>query len=168
MDIASKVKLGASGVTGRSIYDYTDGEIRDAKKEIANRFSMMGLNLKQHMERPEGMKEARTMLFDIMDDNRKPVPTPAEYKAKKDAERKAFNERVAARKIEEAKKKAERKAIEDAKTPAQKQLERKIGSIKNGIDHWQDVLDKAENEEDYNNAEKRLEELKTELANLKE
>jgi hypothetical protein len=164
MDLTSKIKLGANGVKGRNIYDYTDGEIRQARKEVAEFFKATGQDIELLKATIQGRNYMRDMVFDRLDINR---VTPEERKAKKEADIKAGKERFKARMAEEAKKKAERKAKEDAKTPAQKAMDRKMSNLKESISLWQDKLDTAEDEDEYNESEKRIAELKTELAKLK-
>jgi hypothetical protein len=160
MDLASKVKLGANGVKGRNIYDYTDGEIRKARMEVAEFFKATGQDVERLKATVEGRNYIRDMVFDRLDINR---VTPEERKAKKEADIKAGKERFKARMAEEAKKKAK----EDAKTPAQKAMDIKIRDVNEMIGLWKDKLDTAEDEDEYEKAEKRIAELKTELANLK-
>jgi hypothetical protein len=160
MDIASKVKLGANSVKGRNIDDYTDVEIRQARKEVAAFFKVTGQDVERLKTTADGRNSIRRLIFETLESNR---VTPEEYKAKKEAAIKAGKERFKARMAEEAKK----EAIEAAKTPAQKAMDKKINDVKQLIDLWLEELEKAKDEAEYDKAEKRIAELKAELANLK-
>lgn len=164
MDIANKVKLGANGVKTRDIYEYSLSEVTQARKEVSDFLKFTGVNIPLEMSRPEGKAAIHDMIWERLEKNRR---TPEEYKAEQDALRKAGRERAVALKAEADKKKAERKAIEDAKPKAVKEKERKIEAYQDAIDRYESQLKDVKDEADYDIITTRIEELKEELAKIK-